>query len=61
MNLPTTYKINNIDSFYEKLFLDKKVKNQKIKFVIPNGIGNFVFKDNLSKTLLFDVLSEFQN
>ena len=58
--LPTTYKIKDIDSFYKKFFLDKKSTDTNIKFIVPNGIGNYQFKDNLSEDVLKRVLAKFQ-
>jgi len=57
--LPTTYQIENIDSFYQKFFLDKKSTDKNIKFIVPNGIGKFEFKDNLSEKVLKKVLTKF--
>ncbi len=59
-NLPITYKIEDIDRFYNKFFLDKKSSDSKIKFILPNGIGNFEIKDNIPKETLFRVLVKFK-
>ena len=37
-NLPISYKIPNIETFYDAFFLDKKSQNSCIKFILPNGI-----------------------
>jgi len=58
-SLPTTYKIKNIDSFYEKFFLDKKSQDSIIKFVLPNHIGNFVFKSDIERKTIKEVLKKF--
>lgn len=54
-NLPTSYTIKNIDSFFHSLFLDKKAQNKQIKFILPKEIGSFDFyfpsKDEIFKTL----------
>ncbi|MCE3047449.1 3-dehydroquinate synthase [Helicobacter kayseriensis] len=42
-NLPTSYKIQNPDVFFQSLFLDKKTQNQQIKFILPLAIGSFDF------------------
>ena len=60
-NLPTLYKIKNIDSFYESFFLDKKTKNKKITFVLPFSIGNFNKKDDIDKKIILNVLEKFKN
>ena len=57
--LPTDYRISNIDAFYQKLFLDKKSFNSKIKFVVPRGIGDFEFADEVSEITIKKVLKRF--
>lgn len=59
-DLPIRYKIDNIDSFYEKFYLDKKSINSKIKFILPRGIGDFIIKDDIFKDDIFKVLKEFK-
>ncbi|MSN96307.1 3-dehydroquinate synthase [Campylobacter sp. FMV-PI01] len=59
-NLPTRYKIKDIEKFYDKFFLDKKSSNKKIKFILPNGIGKYIVKDDISKDIVLEVLREFQ-
>jgi len=59
-NLPTQYVIKDSESFYQKFFLDKKSLDNKIKFIVPKSIGSFEFRDDLSKELLLEVLSEFK-
>ncbi|MDA3966741.1 MULTISPECIES: 3-dehydroquinate synthase [Helicobacter] len=58
-NLPTTYKINNINNFKSLMLLDKKSQNNKIKFVLPKGIGSFALNDDVSDLILDEVLREF--
>ena len=58
--LPTTYTIQNTESFYQAFFLDKKSQNDKITFILPNGIGNFIFKNDIPKSTLMEVLEEFR-
>ena len=55
-NIPTSYKIKNIENFYEDFFLDKKSLDNKIKFIIPKKIGDCeitdkILKDDVIKTL----------
>ena len=57
--LPTDYKIDNVENFYQKFFLDKKSTDSNIRFIIPKGIGDFKFLDNLPKSTLIKVLSKF--
>ena len=55
-DLPINYEIASLEKFYEKFYLDKKSFNQKIKFILPNGIGNFAMRDDIKKSLVLDVL-----
>jgi 3-dehydroquinate synthase len=59
-NLPISYEINDIYSFYEAFFLDKKSSDNSITFIIPVGIGGVKITDECSKELLLDVLKEFE-
>lgn len=58
-NLPIDYKIKDSESFYNHFFLDKKSANDKIKFILPNGIGKFEMRDDISKDLVIKVLDKF--
>ena len=48
-NIPTTYKIEDVEDFYEHFFLDKKSHNNKIKFILAVGIGDCKITDLVSK------------
>jgi len=58
-NLPVAYKIEDIDVFYDKFFLDKKAANNKIKFILANGIGKHVVRDDIDALVLKKVLKNF--
>ncbi|PSM52655.1 3-dehydroquinate synthase [Campylobacter blaseri] len=58
-NLPVYYKIKDKELFYESFFLDKKSSNSKVKFILPNSIGNFIIKDDIDRDMVISVLSEF--
>jgi len=58
-NLPTTYEIEDVDAFYDKLFLDKKAANNKLKFILPQGIGGHLIRDDISEEILKKVLKAF--
>jgi len=58
-NLPISYKIENVEKFYQSFFLDKKSTDSKIKFVLPVGIGSFCFRDDIEKEVIISVLKEF--
>ncbi len=58
-NLPVNYKIENIDSFYEHFFLDKKSFNNKIKFILADGIGSHIIKNDIDEDIIKKVLKRF--
>ena len=58
-DLPTTYNIKDPEDFYNHFFLDKKSANDKIKFVLPKGIGDFVITDAVEKEDVLEVLKEY--
>lgn len=58
-DLPTDYTIENVDSFYDKFFLDKKAANNKIKFILAKGIGEHLLRDDIESSLLKKILKTF--
>ncbi len=58
-NLPTCYEVGNVEEFYEHFFLDKKTQADRIKFVLPKGIGDFLISDEVPKEEVYAVLREF--
>ena len=60
-HLPTEYKIKDIDSFYNKFFLDKKSANNRLKFILAKGIGTHVVRDDIEEKLLKKVLLDFSS
>jgi len=58
-NLPTTYEIKEVDAFYEKLFLDKKAAHNKLKFILPQGIGGHLIRDDIPEAVVKKVLKAF--
>jgi 3-dehydroquinate synthase len=49
-SLPTRYEIEDIDSFYDHFFLDKKSAGGKIKFILPGGkIGTHRIVDDIDE------------
>jgi len=59
-SLPICYQVKNLQSFYEKFYLDKKTQGDRIKFILPKGIGDFVISDEISKDEVMEVLKNFQ-
>ncbi len=57
--IPTTYKIKDVEDFYEHFFLDKKSLDDKIKFILAVGIGDCKITDEVSKNDVIDVLKDF--
>ncbi len=60
-NLPVEYEIKDVDSFYNKFFLDKKAANNRLKFILAKGIGAHVVRDDIEERLLKKVLLNFSN
>jgi len=58
-NLPTSYTIKDINSFYETFFLDKKSSDASVTFIIPKGIGGVKITDEIDKELILSVLRKF--
>ncbi len=58
-NLPVNYKIVDVNNFYEKFWLDKKSSNKKITFILPLGIGDFKFRDDLDEKIVKSILEKF--
>lgn len=57
--LPTHYKISNIEEFYNAFFLDKKSSNSKINFVLLQGLGKAIIKNDISKESVIKTLESF--
>lgn len=58
-DIPTTYTIKDVEEFYEHFFLDKKSLDNKIKFILAEGLGNCKITDETSKADIISVLEEF--
>jgi len=58
-NIPTTYNIKDIEDFYEHFFLDKKSLDNKIKFILPVGIGDCKITDETSRDIVINTLKGF--
>jgi 3-dehydroquinate synthase len=58
--LPTDYTIQDVESFYEHFFLDKKSNNGKIKFILPHGrLGTYVMRDDIDAEVIKRILHSF--
>ena len=58
-NIPISYKIEDVEDFYEHFFLDKKSLDNKIKFIFAVGIGDCKITDEVSKKDIIEVLKGF--
>ena len=58
-NIPISYKIKDIQEFYNAFFLDKKSSDTKLTFIVPKGIGGVEILDNIEKDLILSVLESF--
>jgi 3-dehydroquinate synthase len=58
-SLPTEYVIRDVDDFYEHFFLDKKSANNSIKFILPQGMGNYKVVKDIDEKIVKKVLGRF--
>ena len=59
-DIPTTYEIGDRGGFYDHFFLDKKSMDNKIKFILPVGIGECEITDDIDKEDVMEVLKGFE-
>ena len=57
--LPTTYKIEDVDRFYETFYLDKKSADSAITFIIPKSLGGVEITDAIDEDLIKNVLRRY--
>jgi len=58
-NLPTAYVIKDVDKFYTHFFLDKKSAKGSIKFILPQGMGNYKMVSDIDEAIVKKVLATF--
>jgi len=58
-DLPVSFKIKDVEEFYEHFFIDKKTINNTIKFIIPEKIGKYKIVKNIDKKIILKVLRKF--
>ncbi len=56
--LPTHYKIDSLETFYDAFFLDKKSANDKITFILAKGIGGNEMRSDVPKETVLKALGE---
>ncbi|MEE8589575.1 MAG: 3-dehydroquinate synthase, partial [Sulfurimonadaceae bacterium] len=57
--LPTTYEIKDVDSFYETFYLDKKSADSAITFIIPKSLGGVEITDEIDESVIKKVLKQY--
>jgi 3-dehydroquinate synthase len=58
-DIPTSYKIKDVEKFYQHFFLDKKSLDDKIKFILAKGIGDCEITDKIEKNDVIEILKGF--
>jgi 3-dehydroquinate synthase len=58
--LPTYFPVEDPEEFYSHFFLDKKASQNRLKFILPNGIGKFKIVENPPKSIVIETLEEFR-
>lgn len=56
--LPTRYKIDSLEAFYDAFFLDKKSANDKITFILAKGMGGNVMRNDIPKEVVLEALKD---
>ncbi len=59
-DLPITYRIKDVLSFYESFFLDKKSSDSSITFIVPVGLGDVKISDEFTMGTIVSVLDKFR-
>ncbi len=57
--LPTSYEIKDVDSFYETFYLDKKSADSAITFIIPKSLGGVEITDKIDESIIKKVLGQY--
>ena len=58
-DLPTTFKIADIDAFYDHFPLDKKANDSKIKFILADGLGKHQMRDDIDSEIVLSTLKGY--
>ncbi|MEO1941869.1 MAG: 3-dehydroquinate synthase [Campylobacterales bacterium] len=59
-NLPLRFPVEDPEEFYTHFFLDKKTTQNRLKFILPNGIGNFKILRDPPKEIVLKVLEGYR-
>jgi 3-dehydroquinate synthase len=58
-DLPTKLpKYINIEDLFKAMLIDKKVKNNKMVYVLPNGIGDSYITNKITKIMVIKALKQ---
>jgi len=57
--LPISYKIEDVDTFYETFYLDKKSADSAITFIIPKSLGGVEITNTIDESLIKQVLGQY--
>jgi 3-dehydroquinate synthase len=60
VNLPTSGLTVDTEAVFEAMRLDKKVKNGRIRFILPMGIGDAVIRDDVPDDLVREALQSLR-
>lgn len=57
--LPTHYKVQDTQAFYDAFFLDKKSANARIKFILAQGIGGHEMRNDVPQEVVLETLKAY--
>ena len=57
--LPISYKVEDVDTFYETFYLDKKSADSAITFIIPKSLGGVEITNTIDESLIKQVLGQY--
>lgn len=57
LGFPLTLSSLSIESIFEPMSLDKKIKNNQMRFVLPTQIGHVVIREDVSSELVLECIS----
>jgi 3-dehydroquinate synthase len=60
LNLPIILKRINMEELYTALYLDKKVRDGKLYFVLPRDIGSVFLTEKVPSSLIKETLQELE-
>jgi 3-dehydroquinate synthase len=59
-DIPTSFRVEDVEEFYDHFFLDKKANNNKIKFILARGLGEHLITDEIERSLVIETLKEYE-